>query len=187
MLNISKKITRGDLSTLIYEFDGQYAGQFYLTAKREMDITASRVIDITGVKNYNSTTNKTSVTFTLSGELTSNINQHLFYDITYVIGDVEQTLVKGIIYFDFDVRTPYDQTYVEPERYIPVKRSKFNTGQFVKATITNGVLEFEGYNSLRNGVFELDMEGNLMPKENYDVDDVFEIDNEGNITTMEVV
>ncbi len=180
-------ITRGDLSTLIYEFDGQFAGQFFLTAKLDMDITATRIIDIIGVSSYDSITNKTSVTFTITGDLTANINQHLYYDITYEYEDVQQTMVKGIIYLDYDVRTPYDQTDIEPERYIPVKRSKFNTGQFIKATITNGVLEFEGYNSLRNGIFELDMEGNLMPKENYDVDDVFEIDSEGNITTKEIV
>jgi hypothetical protein len=76
---------------------------------------------------------------------------------------------------------------VETELYVPVKRSSFNDGEFIKAVNVNGQLEFQGYASLKNGLFDLDLEGNLMPKGTVDTDDIYELDANGDIMPIGVI
>ncbi len=185
---ITKSIIRGEKTTLSWEIDGQLGdGNIFFTAKRDYSLTGDRIIDILCASQYDSSANKTTITAQIATEDTQNIIYNvLVYDVTLIDSQAEETvLIRGNLNIKFDARTPYDQTPVDPEKYIPVKLSDFQDGEYIKAKEVNGTIEFIGYTSLRNGLFDIDIDGNLMPKEQVDFDDLYELDSNGDIMPRE--
>lgn len=193
-LNLNKTIIRGDQTELSFQIAGALPfsdGDLKFTAKASTALTATRIIDVDAIASYDSASGITDILVALSGSDTQNITQQtLYFDVTNVsISDSHEefSVVKGLLNVKFDVRTPFDSTVVETELYVPVKRSSFNDGEFIKAVNVNGQLEFQGYASLKNGLFDLDLEGNLMPKETVDTDDIYELDANGDIMPIGVI
>jgi len=174
-------IVRGDNITLTFQIDISISDNVYFTGKKTTEVTDARIIDIKAVVTSG------VATVELPSAITAGLNQGLYYDLVHINNDEETTLYAGTLNLIRDVRTPYDATPVDPEQYIPVKASDFTSGQFVKAIEINGDIQFQGYNSIRNGVFELDMDGNYIPKESYDVDDLYELDTNGDIMPKEII
>ncbi len=187
---ISKTIIRGSEETLRWELQGRLpAGKIFFTAKRDYSLTGDRLIDLQCSSSYDSAADRTTITVIVPSAATRNIQYDLVYDVTLetVPDTTEITLIRGNLRVKFDVRTPFDQTLTDPEKYIPVKRSDYTDGQFIKAVEINGLIEFQGYTSLKNGLFDVDADGNLMPKESVDIDDIYELDTNGDIMPRDII
>lgn len=170
---LSKSIIRGSEELLEWEFDGELAsGAIYFTAKRDSSLTGDRLLDVVCSRVFDGLTNVTIVSaFIEPADSESIVYGSLVYDVTLSkeVGEGpvslrDVVLARGNLTVRFDVRTPFDGTDVDPELYVPVKRSEFEDGQFIQAVEADGVTEFRGV-FMDPGLFEYDVNGDLMPRE----------------------